>query len=167
MSIQDLFELVGNYPLFIMGFFVLPPLLAWLMARFDVSGEGPLTAWDYAYSVLIYLVGIPGTISMVLIGYSLFMVRQNLLEVDFLIYFLPVISMGLTFFMVGRDTDLDRLPGFGRLSGLMMLIGLTFLVLLIVFKMRILIGFFASIESLVVLGIVLFILLKFAAKKLF
>ena len=41
MSIQDLFELVGNYPLFIMGFFVLPPFLAWLMARFDVSGEGP------------------------------------------------------------------------------------------------------------------------------
>ena len=69
--------------------------------------------------------------------------------------------------MVGRDTDLDRLPGFERLSGLMMLIGLTFLVLLIVFKMRILIGFFASIESLVVLGIVLFILFKFAAKKLF
>ncbi len=167
MSIQDLFELVGSYPLFIMGFFVLPPFLAWLMARFDVSGEGPLTTWDYAYSVLIYLVGIPGTISMVLIGYSLFMVQQNLLEVDFLIYFLPVISMGLTFFMVGRDTDLDRLPGFERLSGLMMLIGLTFLVLLIVFKMRILIGFFASIESLVVLRIVLFILFKFAAKKLF
>ena len=167
MSIQDLFEQVGNYPWYIMGFFALPPLLAWIMAQFDITSEGPLTAWDYGYSVLIYLVGIPGTISVVLIGYSLFMVRQNLLEVDFLIYFLPVISMVATFLLIGRYSDLDRLPGFGRLSGLMMLIGLTFLVLLVVFKMRILVGFFASIESLVVIGIVIFILFKVAAKKLF
>lgn len=142
-------------------------MLAWLMTRFSVPQEGPLSAWDYGYSVLIYLVGIPGTISVVLIGYSLFMVRQNLLEVDFLVYFMPVISMVVTFLLIGRSSDFDRLPGFERLSGLMMLIGLTFLVVLIIFKLRILVGFFASMESLVAIGIVLFILFKVAAKKLF
>ena len=167
MSIQDLLEQVGNYPLFIVAFFALPPALAWLMAQFRVPATGPLTPWDYGYSVLIYLVGIPGTISVVLIGYSLFMVRQNLLEVDFLTYFLPVISMVVTFLLIGRSSDFDRLPGFERLSGLMLLIGLTFLVVLIIFKLRILVGFFASMESLVVMGIVLFILFKVAAKRLF
>jgi|TARA_Y100000310_G_scaffold344877_2_gene460210 hypothetical protein len=167
MSIQDLFEQVGNYPLIIIGFFALPPLLAWLMAQFTIPKEGPLTAWDYGYSVLIYLVGVPGTVAVVLIAYSLFMVRQNLLEVDFLIYFLPVISMVATFLLIARSSDLDRLPGFERLSGLMMLIGLSFLVVLIIFKLRILVGFFASLESLVAIGIVLFILFKVTARKLF
>lgn len=167
MSIQFLLDQIGNYPLLIIGFFSLPPMLAWLMTRFSVPQEGPLSAWDYGYSVLIYLVGIPGTISVVLIGYSLFMVRQNLLEVDFLVYFMPVISMVVTFLLIGRSSDFDRLPGFERLSGLMMLIGLTFLVVLIIFKLRILVGFFASMESLVAIGIVLFILFKVAAKKLF
>lgn len=167
MSIQDLFEQIGNYPLIIIGFFALPPVLAWAMAQFSVPTEGPLTLWDYGYSVLIYLVGIPGTVSVVLIGYALFMTRQNLLDVDFLIYFLPVVSMVATFLLIGRSSDLDRLPGFERLSGLMMLIGLSFLVVLIIFKLRILVGFFASMESLVGIGIVLFILFKVTAKKLF
>jgi len=167
VSIQDLLEQIGKYPLFIIGFFALPPMLAWLLAQFGTHKEGPLTAWDYGYSVLIYLVGIPGTISAVLIGYSLFMVRQNLLEVDFLLYFLPVISMLVTFLLISRSSDFDRLPGFERLSGLMLLIGLTFLVVLIIFKLRILVGFFASMESLVAIGIVIFILFKIAAKKLF
>lgn len=167
MSIQDLIELVGNYPVVLVGSFAVPPLLAWLMAQFSTTDGGPLTPWDYCYSVLIYLVGVPGTISMVLIAYSLFMVRQNLLEVNFLIYFLPVISMVVTFLLIGRNSDFDRLPGFERLSGLMMLIGLTFLVLLIIFKLRILVGFFASMESLVAIGIVLFVLFRVAAKKIF
>ena len=166
-SVQDLLDQLGKYPWFVIGFFVLPPALAWLMAQFNVPRQGPLTVLDYGYSVLIYLVGIPGTVSAVLIAYALFMVRQNLLDVNFLIYFLPVISMVATFLLIGRNSDLDRLPGFERLSGLMMLIGLSFLVVLIIFKMRILVGFFASMQGLIGIGIFFFILFKLAARKLF
>lgn len=167
MSAQELFDLISQYPLTILGYFLLPPLLAALLGLLQQTTEGPRTALDYIYSAFIYLAGIPGTISAVLIAYALFIVRTNLLEVDFLIYFLPVISMGATFYLIGRNTDFDRLPGFERLSGLMMLIGLTFLVVLIIFKLRIFIGFFASIESFLLLGLFLFILFKVAAKKFF
>ena len=167
MSAQELFDLLSQYPLFMLGYFLLPPLLAAALGVLQEVTEGPRSALDYVYSALIYLAGIPGTISTVLIAYALFIVRTNLLEVDFLIYFLPVISMGLTFYLIGRKTDFDRLPGFERLSGLMMLIGLTFLIVLVIFKLRIFIGFFASIESLLLLGLILFILFKVAAKKLF
>ena len=116
---------------------------------------------------MIYLVCIPGVISAVLIGYSLFFVRQNLLEVNFLIYFVPIISMALSFFLIGRRVSFNRLPGFGRLSGLMMMIGLSFLVVLALFKLRLIIGFFGSLESLVVIGIVVFLMFKYASSKLF
>ena len=167
MSLQDLIDLVGNYGLLIAIYFVVPPLSGWLMGYLSYDRNGEIQIWDYVYSVLVYLVGIPGVISSVLIGYSLFFVRQNLLEVNFLIYFLPVISMALSFFMIGRRISFERLPGFDRLAGLMILIGLSFLVVLALFKLRLIIGFFASMETLAVIGIAVFILFQYASAKLF
>lgn len=167
MTIQELIDLLGAYSEWILGIFAVPPAAAWVLGLLPVRRTGPLTFWDYAYSVIIYLVGIPGMISAVLIAYSLFIIRQSLLQVDFLVYFLPVASMAATFYLIKRVVDLDRLPGFDRLSGLMLLIGLTFLVVFVLFKLRILVGFFASLEVLVGLGLVLFVLFKVAVGKLF
>lgn len=167
MTIQDLIDQLGHYSVFIALYFAIPPLLVWSLGFVAYDREGRIMVFDYAYSVLIYLVSIPGVISAVLIGYSLFLVRQNLLDVNFLIYFVPVISMGLSFFLIGRRVSFDRLPGFGRLSGLMMMIGLSFLVVLALFKLRLIIGFFASMESLVVIGIAVFVMFKYASAKLF
>ena len=167
MTIQDAIDLIGNYTLLISAYFALPPLLGWLMGYLSYDRKGAVVTWDYIYSLLVYLVGIPGVVSTVLIGYSLFFVRQNLLEVNFLIYFLPVISMGLSFFLIGRRVSFDRLPGFDRLAGLMILIGLSFLVVLALFKLRLIIGFFASMETLVVIGIAIFVLFQYGASKLF
>jgi hypothetical protein len=72
-----------------------------------------------------------------------------------------------TFTIIGRAVSFDRLPGFGRLWGLMLLIGLTFVVLLLLYKTRILVGFFSSFEALLVLGIVLFGLFDYARRKAF
>ncbi len=167
MSAQAFFDLLGQYPLIILGYFVLMPLIAASLGVFEQDADGPRSLLDYIYSTLIYLVAMPGIISAVLIAYSLFIVRVNLLQVDFLIYFLPVISMGVTFYLIARKTDFDRLPGFDRLSGLMMLIGLSFLIVLIIFKLRIFVGFFASIESFLLLGLLLFVLFRLATKKFF
>ncbi|HJL60314.1 MAG TPA: hypothetical protein QF517_00040 [Pseudomonadales bacterium] len=167
MTIQDLIDQLGNYGFYIAFYFVLPPLFGWSLGFVTYNREGRIMFFDYVYSVLIYLVCIPGVISAVLIGYSLFFVRQNLLEVNFLIYFVPIISMALSFFLIGRRVSFNRLPGFGRLSGLMMMIGLSFLVVLALFKLRLIIGFFGSLESLVVIGIVVFLMFKYASSKLF
>ena len=167
MTIQNLIDQLGHYSLFVTLYFVIAPLLVWSLGFVPYDREGRIIFFDYAYSALIYLVCIPGVISAVLIGYSLFLVRQNLLEVDFLIYFVPVISMSLSFFLIGRRVSFDRLPGFGRLSGLMMMIGLSFLIVLALFKLRIIIGFFGSLESLVVIGIIVFAMFHYASAKLF
>lgn len=167
MTIQDGIDFIGNYSLVIALYFACPPILGWALGAVPYARDGRVVVWDYVYSVLIYLVGIPGIISAVLIGYSLFFVRQNLLEVNLLIYFLPVVSMGICYFLIGRKVSFDRLPGFDRLFGLMILIGLSFLIVLLLFKLRLIIGFFASIETLAIIGVAVFVLFQYASAKLF
>lgn len=166
MTIQNLIDQLEHHSLFVMLYFAIPPLLVWCLGFTSYDREGRVVFFDYVYSVLIYLVSIPGVISTVLIAYSLFLVKQNLLEVNILIYFVPVISMVLSFYLISRQVNFDRLPGFERLSGLMMLIGLSFLVVLALFKLRLIVGFFASMESLLVIGIAIFLLFKYAAAKI-
>ncbi len=166
MSIRALLDLLGGYPWLVSLYFVLPPLCAWLLGQVNYDRVGRVRAWDYVYSVLVYLVAIPGTIAAVLVGYALFIARTNLLHVNALVYFLPLLSMAVTFVLISRRVTFDHLPGFGRLSGLMMLIGLSFLVVLILHKTRILVGFFGSLESLLVLGVLLFVAFQYAAAKL-
>ncbi|MCX4027715.1 hypothetical protein H0A36_21120 [Endozoicomonas sp. SM1973] len=109
---------------------------------------------------------IPGIISFSLIFYTLFIIRGNLLEVNALIYFLPVVSMVLVFVQVARKTDFEHLPGFGRLSGLMLMMLLTCIVVLVLQRFHFFVGFIASIESLIVIAIIIFTLFKIAGAKI-
>jgi hypothetical protein len=112
------------------------------------------------------MVCIPGILAAIVVFYSLFFVRINLLEVDIVIYFLPIIMMILTLFVIAKQVNLNRLPGFNRLSGLMTLLTLTGFILLLLYKLRFMVGFFASIQSLLIFGVVLYFLFKFALRKL-
>ncbi len=167
MTAQDLIDGLGAYPAIILGYFALLPAAAWLLGDVPYDRSGARSAWDYCYSVLIYAAGVPGMVSAVLIGYALFLTRSNLLEVNFLVYFVPVIGMGLTYWLIGRRVSFERLPGFGRLSGLMLLIALSFLTVLFIDKLRILVGFFASFEALLGLGVLVFVGFQYAGRKLF
>ena len=50
---------------------------------------------------------IPGIMSAVLIAYTLFLTRTNLLQVNLLVYFLPLLGMGLTYYLIGRNVSFD------------------------------------------------------------
>ena len=167
MSIEDVLAAASAHPAWLLGYLSGLPIVALLLTRGAPARDSARGPWDWAASTVVYLVAVPGTISAVLIGYSLFFVRANLLQVDVLVYFLPVISMIATFAIIGRAVSFDRLPGFGRLWGLMLLIGLTFVVLLLLYRTRILVGFFSSFEALLVLGIALFLLFDYARRKAF
>ena len=167
MSAQDLIDALGAYPAALLGYFGALPALAWIMGDIEYDRQGPRRAWDYCYSVLVYGAGVPGIMSAVLIAYALFLTRANLLEVNFLVYFVPLIGMGVTYYLIGRRVSFDRLPGFERLWGLMLLIALSFLTVLVIAKMRILVGFFASFQVLLGLGVLVFLAFQFAGRKLF
>lgn len=165
MSINDLIVLVSKCTLEVAIYFVSLPVVTFCMLLI-YKRTSQLNWGDYLLSVFVYLASIPGIISLSLIFYTLFIIKGNLLEVNALIYFLPVVSMGIVFGLIARKTDFDHLPGFGRLSGLMLMLLLTCIVILLLQRLYFFVGFFASIESLVVIAIIVFGLFKFAGAKI-
>ncbi len=164
-TVEDAIRFVDNYPLYIGAFMGAPPLLALIVGFFYKPGYIVRPA-DYLYSILVYMVCIPGVFSCVLIAYTLFFTHGNLLRVSVWVYFMPVIAMIATLSIIKRKTTFKRLPGFDHLAGLMIVIGVTFVILLLIYKTRIFIGFFSSLFSLLLFGVFLFILLKIGFKKM-
>lgn len=167
MTIQDLIQLANGHVLALLIFFVVPPILAWVCGRIHGFGNGSTSPWKYIYSVLVYAVCIPGLFSSVLTGYALFFQRENLLHVNLVIYFLPIVSMVVTLILIHKTVSFDDVPGFDRISGLMVMIGCSFVIALAIEKTRIWIIFGGSIAMLFVLAGGIFALLKWGTYMLF
>ncbi|MBF0101670.1 MAG: hypothetical protein HQK77_12260 [Desulfobacterales bacterium] len=166
MTIEDVAQLASYYPVQLLAYFSIPPVLSWILGIFQ-RNRVVVGIKKYVYSLLIFLVTIPGIVSLSLTAYLIFFSRQNLLKLNILIYFLPIISMIVTLAFIGRKADFDSIPGFDRLSGLMALIAVTFFIILLIYKTRIFVVFYGSLEYLLIIGVILFVLLQRAAAKLF
>lgn len=164
MSINQWLKGLDNPPLF-MAFLVAIPLLALITGFFHQRRYGERGWPRYFYSVLTYASTIPGVFSVSLIAYTLFFTRKNLLDVNVFVYFLPVVSMIITLMIIAKHAEFSKLPGFDRLSGLMTLLAITFAIVLFVYKSRIFIGFFGSMEYLLGLGAFVYLLLRWSVKK--
>ena len=141
MTTRELIEMADRYPLILGLAFMLPPVLAWIIGHLHGKDRGAESPWKYVYSVLVYAVCVPGLFSAVLTGYTLFFSRENLLDASLLAYFTPIVSMIVTLVFIRKSVSFDDVPGFDRLSGLMMMIGCSFAFALAVDKTRIWIWF--------------------------
>ena len=93
------------------------------------KGEGHLTPWKYLYSALVYLVCVPGIFSVTLDVYMFLFEKRSILQTDIYTQILPILSMVITLFIIKRNVNLDAIPGFGKLSGLIMMITATLLIM--------------------------------------
>lgn len=75
--------------------------------------------------------------------------------------------MAVTLLLIRKSVSFDELPGFDRLSGLIALVGVTFVILLVIQKTFVGILFGGSIGLLVAVGAFLFALLKWGSSALF
>ncbi len=167
MTTRELIDSADRQPLILGSLFVALPLAAWLCGRLHGQGNGGNAPWKYIYSVLVYLVCVPGMFASVLTCYSLFFTRSNLLDARPLIYFLPIVSMIVTLVFIRKSVDFDLVPGFDRLSGLMAMLGCSFVIALAIQKTNIWIFFGGSIEKLLVIAVAIFALLKWGVYMLF
>ena len=167
MTIQQLIDLANGHLLALVIFFVAPPIIAWLCGLAHGRGNGGLSPWKYIYSVLVYAVCIPGLFSSVLTGYSLFFRHSDLLNVNLAIYFLPIISMVVTLILIHKTVNFENVPGFDRISGLMVMIGCSFVIAIAIDKSRILFLFHGSILIVFALAAGIFALLKWGTYMLF
>lgn len=167
MTTRDLLQLAGQHSLVLLTLFLVPPVLAWLSGLAHPRGAGGTAPWKYLYCVLVYLVCVPGMFAAVVTLYSLFFSRENLLDANLLVYFLPVVSMVATLILIRKNVAFDEVPGFDRLSGLMAMVGCSFAIALAILKTNIWIFFGGSIEKLLLLAAGVFALLKWGAYMLF
>lgn len=167
MTVAELEAWLAHHPWPILAFFLAPPLLIWLIGFFHPRRPGRAGLWKYPYAVLIYLATVPGILSTLLVAYAIFFLHQNLLTVNFLVYFLPILSMIATWILVMKAVDPKTIPGVGRLTGLALVLGLTFAIVLFVYKTRIFVGFFGALADLLTLGLIVFALLYWGWRKAF
>lgn len=121
MTLQELFEYFSDRPNFVLGYFLLIPVLAAVAGALD-KDQGHYFPWNYIYAVLIYLVCIPGIFAFTLNIYLFLFERRNIMATDLYTQVLPIVSMVITLWIIRKNVVLDFIPGFDRLSGLIMLI---------------------------------------------
>ncbi len=136
MTLRELIDLLGNNPLYIIFFFGFIPFAAWL-AGIMGRGEGNISPWKYWYAVLLYLVCIPGIFAVSLSVYLFLFEKRSIFDTDIFTQILPIISMVASIFIIKKNADLDMIPGFGRLSGLITMIACTLVLMWFIDRTRI------------------------------
>ena len=130
------------------------------------SYRAALSPWKYFYTVLIYLSCIPGIFVLFAGLYLAVFQHANLLALDLVVYALPVLSMIVTLLIIRRTVHFDDIPGFRRITGLVAITIATFVVLLILDRLRIFLFFRASFLWFIVIGFGIFLALKIGGRLL-
>jgi hypothetical protein len=137
MTLGDFFRISSENPSVLMFYMIAVPLTA-LLALILGRGEGHLTPWKYLYSILVYLTCIPGIFAITLSIYLFLFERRSIMDTNVYTQIVPVLSMVVTLLLIRKNVSLDVVPGFGRLSGLIMIITAVIALLWILDRMRIL-----------------------------
>lgn len=125
--------------------FVVPPALAFALRFVHGRDNGKDAPWRYLYALLVYWSCLPGVLAAVVVGYMLFFRNEDLLDLNVLLYILPPVSMAVTLALIRKNVSFDDVPGFDRLSGLIAVIAVTFVLVLAVHKTRLWLVFGGSI----------------------
>ncbi len=160
MSIKDFIAFLSGHPLATLSVLASVPAAALLWSLIQGKREGSGSPWKYGYAVLVYLACIPGIFSGILVCYSIFFTRENLLAVNALVYFLPLLTMAAALLIIRGRVEFKDIPGFGRLSGLIIMIALSFALALAIDKTRVFLGFFGTIDRFLILVGLVFALIK-------
>lgn len=164
MTIREFIQWVGENPALTLAFFGLPPftaLVAWLLGK----GEGHLSPWKYLYTVLVFLSCIPGIFSVALSVYLFLFERGSIMNTDIFTQILPFASMLLTLYLVKRNVSFEAIPGFGRISDLIFMIGAIIVVMWLLDRTHIYAFSYIPIHVLLLLVIGLLLVFRFALKR--
>ncbi|MFQ5446832.1 MAG: hypothetical protein ACE5FF_07860 [Saprospiraceae bacterium] len=136
MTLQEFFNLLAANPIWIIAFFILVPFTAWLAGVLG-KGEGHLTPWKYLYSALVYLSCVPGIFAVTLSLYLFIFERRPILQTDIYTQILPILSMVASLLLIRRAVDLKDVPGFEKISGLILVVAVVLALMWVVDRTRI------------------------------
>ena len=166
MTLADLFQKIADNPSYIIFYFSILPLTA-LLAGWLGKGEGHISPWKYLYSTLIYLVSVPGIFAVTLSVYFFLFERRSIMQTDVLVQILPIASMIITLLVIRRNVNLDYIPGFDKLSGLITMISAALALMWIIDRTHILAITVIPFPIVILIFAALLFLIRFGWKRLF
>ncbi len=166
MTLQEIFDSIAQEPTYAIIFLLSIPLITGLFA-WIADGEHDKSPWKYIFSVLVYLAAIPGIFALTLCIYNFLFLRASFLQVNILVYFLPIVTMFITIYILHRVVHLENIPGFGKLSGLITMIAVIITAMFILDRTHIIAFVSIPVQYLVLIMILLFIMFRFGMKRVF
>lgn len=159
MTLQEFFNLISDHPFWILGYFAIIPLLAFIFGWIG-KGEGHLKPWKQIYSILIYLVSVPGIFAITLSVYLFLFEHQSVMQTNLYTQILPVISMFVTLSIIRKNVPFDYIPGFDKISGLIMMITATLMIMWFVDRTRIWVVSFLPFQYVLLIFVALFLIIR-------
>jgi hypothetical protein len=158
--------LLGGHRALLAVILLLPCVAAPLMRLLHGRGGGTRAPWRHAYAVITYLACVPGMLAAVLTGYVVLFSRENLLDLDLLVFVAPLVTMSAALLLIRRNVSFNDVPGFDRLAGLMVMLAGAFIVTLVLARLRVLLIFGGTIASFLLLAGLVFAFMKWGAHLL-
>lgn len=166
MTLQELFNYLSANPAVVLLFFIGLPLTA-LLANVMGRGEGHLSPWKYLYSALVFLACIPGIFAAALGAYLFLFERGgSIFNANLLTQVLPIVSMIATLAIVRRNAPFEYIPGFGKISSLMLMIGAVFILMYFLSRLHIVAWVNVPVQYLLLIVVGLLLAFRFAFKSL-
>ncbi len=122
MTLQQFFDMIQANPNFSLYFFLGIPAIA-LVIGWISEPDSYRSPWNYLFAVLVYAICIPGIFAVTLNIYFFFWERRSIMDTEMMIQFFPILSMVLTIAIIRRFVNLDDVPGFDKLTGFILIIG--------------------------------------------
>ncbi len=166
MTLQEFFNLLAANPGYILIYFLIIPFTALVVAWITNDDESHLSPWKYIYSGLIYLVSVPGIFAVLLSVYLFLFERRSILATDVFTQILPVLSMAITIAIIRKDVNLDYIPGFDKLGGLLLIITGLLALMWIVDRTRLVVFSYIPFQYVLLIIAGLLFLIRFGWKRL-
>ena len=166
MTLGDFFGKVGDSPSIILLYFISIPLIAILCYLWG-KDEGEKSPWKYIYSALIYMVSIPGIFAITLSVYLFMFERKSIFDTDMYLQILPLLSMIATLWLIKLNVEFKKIPGFGRITALMLIIFAVLSLLWILEKTHIFAITFVPFQYVIIIFVAIFAIVYFGSKKVF
>lgn len=166
MTLRELFDYLSENPTVVLAYFILIPITA-LLAGWLGKGEGHQSPWKYLYSALVFLVCVPGIFAAAL-GIYLFLFEQggSIYNLNLLTQALPIVSMIATLGIIRQNTPFAYVPGFGKISDLMMMIGSVFVLMYFLDRIHLIAWVNVPVQWLLLIVVGLLIVFRFGLKRM-
>lgn len=166
MTLKEALDALTAQPAYILGYFAIIPIMAFTAGLISQE-KGHEAPWKYLYSTLIYFICVPGIFAITVSVYQFLFERRSIWQADVFAQVLPMISMAVTLLIIRKNVNLDYIPGFDKLSGLVMVIAATLSLMWIVDRTRIIVFSYLRFEYVLLIFAALLFLIRIGWRKAF